>query len=327
MNKKLKLKTLCDKLLEPSLPLHSRTYKMQKTDLYIKRDDELNFGISGSKLRKYASLLPFLKKQNKTVALIGSPYSNHILSLTQLLKQTGIPYQLFLEKTHTSNYTGNFFFLSLLTSKDEIIWIDKTPELLLSSWTRELEIKHKKEFVWIPMGGCMPEALPGAFTLSLDILENEKELQTEFSHIFIDSGTGLTAAALILCHAYFQKKTKIHVVLVAGEKAAFEKQLLSFKSTLENLVEEKLSDITNYRLLKSITAKSFGSCNSTVFKTIAETARSEGFFLDPLYTAKLLLTAKDTIKKESLEGDILWIHSGGALSLSGFQDSLTSYLI
>lgn len=326
MNPQLKLKTLCKELIDPLFPLHSRVHKMQHAGLFVKRDDELSFGISGSKLRKYVSLLPFLKKQKKTVALVGSPYSNHILSLTQLLKQAAVPYKLFLEKTHIAETKGNFFFLSLLTSKEEIIWIEKAPEFLSSTWTSELESQYQQEFVWIPLGGCMDEALPGSLTLPLDILENEKELETTFTHIFVDAGTGISAAALILGYAYLQQKTQIHVVLIAGEKETFEKQLLSFKSTLENLLEEKIPEINNYRTLIPITAKSFGSCNSTILKTIVETARSEGFFLDPLYTAKLLLTTKDTIKKESLEGNILWIHSGGALSLSGFQESLTPYL-
>ena len=33
---------------------------------YVKRDDELGCGISGSKLRKYASLLPFLMNKGIT---------------------------------------------------------------------------------------------------------------------------------------------------------------------------------------------------------------------------------------------------------------------
>ena len=279
--------------------------------------------MSGSKLRKYASILPVLKKKNTKVALVGSAYSNHILSLVQLLKQEGLAYHLFLEKPKTGSPQGNFFFLSLLLSKEEITWIDKAPELLTESWTLNWEKTLQKQFFWIPMGGCMKEGFFGALTLALDILINEKQLEKTFNHIFVDAGTGLTAAALILGLAYLQKKTKITVLLLAGTKISFSNQVLFFQSILEKALEELLPPIDNYQTTFPLTAKSFGSCNKKVFETITQVARDEGIFLDPLYTAKLYLTAK-----ESLEKPALWIHSGGALSLTGFQEPLlkSSYL-
>ncbi|MES2200554.1 MAG: pyridoxal-phosphate dependent enzyme [Chlamydiota bacterium] len=315
-----KLQELCTSHISSSFNLHSRAHKMQKVDLYVKRDDELSFSVSGSKLRKYASLLPILKKKNATVALVGSPYSNHILSLVQLLKQEGLSYQLFLEKPKTGPPQGNFFFLSLLLSPKDVIWVEKAPNSLTESWTKAQEEILQNRFFWVPMGGCMKEGFFGALTLALDILTNEKELEEDFSRIFVDAGTGLTAAALILGLSYIQKKSQITVVLLAGTKESFFEQLLFFKSILEEALQEHLPPINNYQVTFPATAKSFGSCNKKVFETITQVAREEGIFLDPLYTAKLYLTAKESIGEKS--SSALWIHSGGALSLSGFQEPL-----
>ena len=43
-------------------PLHS--FKRLNSNVFVKRDDETGFGIGGSKFRKYASLIPFLKDNN-----------------------------------------------------------------------------------------------------------------------------------------------------------------------------------------------------------------------------------------------------------------------
>ncbi len=312
----LKLKNLCIPLIDPSIPLHSRIHKMQKEDLYVKRDDELSFSISGSKLRKYASLLPFLKKSKKKIAITGSAYSNHTLSIIQLLKQNGISYQLFLEKPKTKESKGNLFFLSLLTSEEKIIWLDKVDDPIPSSLKEHFEKELGESFLWIPLGGSMKESLPGALTLPIDIIEKEKEA---FSHIFIDAGTGLTAIALILGLHYLQKPTKIHVVLIAGNESDFTSKLSYFHTHLEDLLQEKISLPTNYTLLKPLSAKSFGSSNASIFRKIAQTAALEGFFLDPIYTAKLFIRVVD--ERRNLQGKVLWVHSGGALSLTGFQNT------
>lgn len=316
-----KLEALCKAKTLNSFPLHSRVHKMTKENLYVKRDDELGFSVSGSKLRKYASLIPFLMKKEEKIALVGSPFSNHILSFVQLLKQEKIPYKLFLEKPSDMTPKGNFFFLSLLTAKDDITWVDKVPDSLTDEWTSRMG----KDLFFIPIGGCIKEGLPGALTLPLDIIANEKEVGVPFDNIFVDSGTGLTAAALILGLHYLKKRTKVHVVLMAGEEAIFEKQLEEFKKYFEKLLEESTGIIKNYRLLRPSTGKSFGSSNATVLKEVIRAATEEGIFLDPIYTAKLLLKTRE-LMQEGMKGNCLWIHSGGALSLSGFQEALSRYL-
>ncbi|MBS0626874.1 MAG: hypothetical protein JSS09_01535, partial [Verrucomicrobia bacterium] len=196
-------------------------------------------------------------------------------------------------------------------------WIEKAPTTLTEPWTCQWEKTLQEQFFWIPIGGCMKEGFFGALTLALDLLVNEQESNNNFSRIYIDSGTGLTASALILGWAYIQKKTPITVVLLAGTKTSFLEGLSYWKSFLEDALQESMPVLDNYQLTFPTTAKSFGSCNTKVFETIAKVAREEGIFLDPIYTVKLYLTAKETQEKTAL-----WIHSGGALSLTGFQEPL-----
>lgn len=308
------LEVLINSHVDHSFPLHSRVHKMQKSPFYVKRDDEL--GLLGSKMRKYASILPFLRKEKKTIALIGSAYSNHILSFVQLLKQEGIPYLLFLEKPKTSKIEGNYFLLSLLIKEEEIIWLDKIPKTLSEEWKEQ----WKKPLLFIPLGGCMVEGLLGASTLALDILANEQEFKVCFNEIFVDVGTGITACALLLALRLFKKDTFVTFVLMAGTEKEFEKTLTFFHQAMQELLKVNFERPKGYRCIFPSKAKSFGSCSATILQTIHKTAYEEGIFLDPLYSSKLYLTLKE--KNPSPKGKVLWIHSGGILSLFGFQDAL-----
>jgi len=49
-----------------SFNLQSRIHRLHwfgRSDIWVKRDDELSFGVSGTKLRKHASIIPVLSKK------------------------------------------------------------------------------------------------------------------------------------------------------------------------------------------------------------------------------------------------------------------------
>jgi 1-aminocyclopropane-1-carboxylate deaminase/D-cysteine desulfhydrase-like pyridoxal-dependent ACC family enzyme len=78
--------------------------------------------------------------------------------------------------------------------------------------------------------------------------------------------------------------------------------------------------VPDYTLYYPATAKSFGSTNKTIFKEIQRVAREDGILTDPVYSSKLFLTARQTILNKKFGGNILLIHSGGGLALTGFMD-------
>jgi len=276
-------------------------------------------------------LLPYLVEQScQEAVIIGSAYSNHVLGITQLLIENNIQPTLFVLGNADDKRQGNLLLTSLLVPDSQIHWIAR------KDWTH-VEIKaaeyaqgNSKKTIVIPEGAYMPAALSGALTLSLDILENEKQLQEDFQHIFIDAGTGLMAIAVILAFAWLRKKAQIHVLLLADTKDEFKRKLQEFQLSFEQLVKDKLDEqvVSNqFKLHLPTQAASFGSINTTVFQTIKEIARSEGFFTDPIYSAKLFFEAKKIIQENFLGGNILIIHSGGALTLAGFQEQLSKEVI
>jgi 1-aminocyclopropane-1-carboxylate deaminase len=324
----------CIGVLAP-YPSHSRVHPLKtfgdsQTPCFVKREDELGFGISGFKIRKYSSLIPHLQKNKiKEAILIGSAYSNNIVGLTQLLIENSIQPTLFLHGDTDTKKIGNFLLSSLMVSNDSIHWIGRDEWPSIQEIAALYAKKQPKRTMTIPEGASVAESLPGALTLALDIIENEAQLNETFDHIFIDSGTGMMACATVLAFAWLKKTTNFHVVLMAEEEREFLETLFSLNTQFESLigvqmewpfVKEKLN------LYRPNEGRAFGSTNKTIFDEIRRIMRTEGFLTDPIYSVKLFLKSRRIITNEKIKGNCLLIHSGGGLTLMGFQEQLGKFV-
>jgi len=306
-------------------PRQSRVHRLNTFDLsgvttYVKREDELGFGISGTKVRKYLSLLPSLCSQKpQEVILIGGPFSNHILGMVQLLRENAIEPILFLRGEPPSALRGNFLFTSWMSNPENIHWIKREENIEVAAETYLMKRRAEgAKILLVPEGGSSPEALPGLLTLACDIIRNEKGLSLAFDHIFIDAGTGMAASVLILVLSWLQKCTQVHVLLLAGNQEEFRQRLEMDKLLLEAFLKQSLPSPTSYNLYLPQNAPSFGSVNAQVKANIRFIAEAEGILTDPIYSAKLFDEGKKILASSRIQGNVLFIHSGGALTLSGF---------
>ncbi len=303
-----KLQSLVFGVPQENFPVSSRVHRLNTLDAYVKRDDELGFGIAGSKIRKYRSLIPKLR-QYREIFIIAGPNSNHAVGIIQLLIENELSYRLFLRDGYGSGINGSLIRMMTPDSKITVIARD--------DWDRALEIVRNlagPETFVLPEGGSVASSLPGALTLPLDIVKNENGV--EFDNILVDAGTGLMAIALILGFAFLGRRTKIHVLLLAGSEKEFSERLRAFHSDFQKMFGTDCPFPKNYCLHYPTNAKSFGSTNQTLFKEIQKIAQEEGFLVDPIYSGKLFYEARKLILK--LSGTKLIIHSGGAASLFGF---------
>lgn len=277
---------------------------------YAKRDDELGCGISGSKLRKYSGLLPFLIEQDiKHLLIIAGPQSNNLLAALQLAREFNFKVTAFLLKPWRVTLQGNFKLSRLFLEEQEIVWVARDDWLQVNQLAADyLHTLPEPGFI-LAEGASVPEAMQGAMSLAEDIVVNEQVLDLAFHHIFIDAGTGFSAAALIKGLAQLHHKAQVHVLLLADNEETFKAKLNSWLDFA----------VKNYDCFYPTTAKAFGSVNQTIKTEIKRLAREEGILADPIYAAKLFYEARRYIETQQLQGKVLIIHSGGTLTMPGFD--------
>ncbi|MEM6268604.1 MAG: pyridoxal-phosphate dependent enzyme [Bacteroidota bacterium] len=317
--------------VDPSLLPRTRIHPINllpqhPAHLWLKREDEAGYAVAGGKLRKFASLLPYLQREQfDAVLLVGGASANHTVAALQLLRASGIEPITFTRALPRSNAGNHLLFRLLTAGKDVRTFADETArQSAIHEVQSTLEAAGKRTFL-LPEGAFVPESLPGAGSLADDIQRNERAHHLQFNHIFIDSGTGLSAAALILGLQNAGHPAQVHVVEMAHTDARH-----TLRPVLDQCQQWRRAaglnvpelDAERYRSYPPVTARAFGSVNRTVFNAIHRYAREFGVLTDPIYSAKLFLTAEKIISETDLRGNILLIHSGGAQTLPGFAARL-----
>lgn len=320
-----KIAELCDQ----NFVLESRVHKLLhlENNLYIKRDDELSYAVSGSKFRKYASLLPHLKKTpNKKFIIIGGARSNNVIGLSLMMLENDLDFELVLLGSEDLEANGNLYLLKFAVPSEKIHWIQT------KNWQNIVEIVRNELFpnckncVILPEGADMEESLWGGMTLTLDILRNEREQLLKFEHIFLDSGTGNTAIAFILANSFIESSAKIYVTLVAGTIEEFEVKLNQYAAFFAKKMAISGFPPKNYQLFYLSTARSFGSVNSSVKQFCINTTRKSGVLFDPIYSGKSLMKTLEIISENQISGYKLFIHSGGGNALFAYENVFKKFL-
>ncbi|MDX1906021.1 MAG: pyridoxal-phosphate dependent enzyme [Bacteroidia bacterium] len=315
------LEVSCDPDRVPATRIHRlHPLRADMVQTWVKREDESGFVGSGTKQRKFASLIPWLQAQGiQAVAALGGERSNHLAALVPLLTEAGIQAEVFVRARVGDPAQGNTLLLRLALPPERIHRLDAAawPQ---ASATADAWLKTQPQPAYlIPEGGTCPPALAGAMTLATDIHRNEHRNSLAFDHIITDAGTGLTAAALILAAPLAGLSAHIHVMMAAGSPASFGEMLHQAGEWL--FAATGISPrYAAYTLHEPPTARAFGSINQAVLAESRRLAREHGLYADPVYTAKLFLTARHLAP--SLTGEVLIIHGGGGTGLLGFGEKL-----
>lgn len=321
-------------LIDYELARETRIHKINTNgdapDFWIKREDELSSGIAGSKLRKYASLLPFLRVNNiDVVGIIGGPNSNNLVGLAQILKENAIQPVAFIRKPSDQRLQGNALLLDLLLDSKSKHFIDHAQWPKVETIAEDtLKSLYPQTITHVLSEGCFSfEALPGALTLAEDTVRNEVYTKQRFSHIFIDSGTGLSAIGLILGLELLRpadvSEREIVITHIAGDESTFETNLKRFRSLLQERFGLALDSPIKLRHTYPPTAKKYGHINSTVLAECGYIAKHLGILMDPVYSVKHYMAFREIQRTLPEKANSLFVYNGSTIGLMGFQRALS----
>lgn len=314
------------RLPTPLQPLN-RFIRGGSIQLFIKRDDQTGMLSSGNKVRKLEFLLREALDQGcDTLITCGALQSNHARTTAAVAARLGLDCLLILRGNPPENLTGNLLLNRLLGADIFYVSLEEYEniETVFEHTVKRLRKLGKKPYV-IPEGGS--NAL-GAFgyVLAMDEMVHQFRAQNlKMDTIVCAVGSGGTYAGLLLGKKLMDVPCEI-VGINISETAGY------FRERIFRIIQDAITrfglDVQvrreEIRLLDGYVGQGYGRCQEKELDLIRRLAREEGILLDPVYTGKAMLGLLDQLDRnpEQFGRQVLFLHTGGAFSLFGYEREL-----
>ena len=262
--------------------------------LWIKRDDLIGPGGGGNKARKLRfTAAEALAAGATTLITTGAPQSNHARATAAVAARLGLACVLVLAGNDPGRRAGNLLLDELAGA--EIIWSGDRPTATVAA---EQAARRADAFL-IPFGGSSRTA-----ALAYAACARELSDQVDFDRVVVAVGSGGTMAGLVLGLAA-NRVLGVDTGAVPDPDAA-----------VRALLPDDPGPLT-------IDRQQIGAGYATVTEPVRAAlrlaARTEGLFLDPIYTGRAMAGLTATAGA----GDrVVFLHSGGLPGLFGTDQPL-----
>lgn len=314
--------------VEKDLLQASRTHAVRsyftstaKASLWMKREDEIGGGMGGSKIRKYASLLSAIKKQQpQTVVIEGGLNSNNVLGLSSLLKSLSIPFKIACPESNAPSM-GNALWTQHITESEEHLLVQTTSGHQKAHYQKLLE---QENIMVVKEGAAQMESIPGLLTLAHEIVRFEQEQGIKLDRIYIDAGTGISAMGLqVGLQLLGRKQILLVVTQIAGNIESFKllqgQIFQDFNSQFQTSLDPEEVPV---EFLRPVTSKSFGSFNQSLLAEWRVMMRQLGMPIDLIYTAKHFMRINKHLEEQPGTGHFLIINAASQTASRNHTEKL-----
>jgi len=293
-------------------------------NIFIKRDDCSGLATGGNKTRKLEFLIPdALKNKAELVVTIGAVQSNHARQTAAACSLMGLKCLIILErrlKDPPDIYmnSGNVFLNKLFGADIMICPYNKDFTEYSEKVIEDLKTKGTNVY-FIPGGGSNSiGALGYVECLNEIIKENNKY---NFTHIIHATGSSGTQAGLLAGRKYFNFNIPVTGICVRHKKdIQLNKVYIEAKKTCEKL-RCNILDKSDVVVYDEYIGPGYGAPSDDMIEATKLLAKKEAILLDPVYSGKGFAGLIDLIKKKKFtkNDNVLFIHTGGAVSLSAYE--------
>ena len=278
--------------------MHS--FQLRKKTFYVKRDDLLDPLLSGNKYRKLYTLLHTSSDCYQTLVSYGGSQSNAMLSIAALCHRKGWEFRYYCRPIamHLKQHvTGNLktaleLGMQLIETHDEQALIQQ-----------QYQGKQAKT-LFVPQGGADPMAAQGIHVLAQEIKQWQQQQGINTLNLVTPSGTGTTAYYL----AKAMPENLVFSTASVGDNPYLQRQIQQLGTLPPNLV--LLTPSRRYHFAKPYPE----------WLAIHHELAYAGINFDLVYAPLMWQTLLQ--HQTSIQGEILYIHSGG---LSGNATMLERY--
>jgi L-cysteate sulfo-lyase len=273
-------------------------------ELWIKRDDLTGLGGGGNKVRKLQyTCAEALAAGATTLITTGAPQSNHARLTAAAAARLGLRAVLVLAGGPPTTERGNLILDSLAGA--EIVWAGQTPiDQCAESTAAEMRGWGDNPHI-IPFGGTTSVSAQGYVDCAREIAEQ----LPDFDRVVTALGSGGTMAGLVAAFGP-ERVYGVDTGAIADPHATVA-ELVNGMSGAEVRAED-------LRIDRGQIGAGYGALTERVREALKLAARTEGLFLDPIYTGRAMASlVAGTIPRH---GRTVFLHSGGLPGLFGHPD-------
>ena len=320
-------------------------------NLYIKRDDFTGISLfGGNKVRKLEYLLGQAVAEGAThVITYGATQSNHAMETAAACRRLGIQPILYLTavvQPRSGELRSNLLLDRILGAEIHIVPIepgeteaDAEERSFAMGADRAAEMNAAgNTCVDIPMGGANARGSVGFAAAMVELQEQCEAMGgLRFSRIYHSTGTGGTMAGMHAGRAMLGMDTQIISVSASrkDENSYPEKVYELCRAALALIGSDAAPDREAMRLNLTQWQPGYEQPSEAGSAALRLLARTEGLFVDPVYTGKALAgLLADVDSGDIAKGEnVLFWHTGGATALfaepeiNGTIPSLSPYRI
>jgi len=305
----------------------------RSVSIWVKRDDLMELGGGGNKLRKLEFLIGQAKAEGcDTIVATGGLQSNFARLAAAACARTGLSCELVLAQTiprRTEIYqaNGNVLLDRLFGARVHILNPGDDAAAYAARRVEEISRSGRKTFV-APLGGSTTVGCLGYVDCAFELAQQSAEIGVAFDRIIIPNGSGGMHAGLaagLAIAGEHPSRISAYTVLSPSEmclSATAEKidAVLSLLSVDARVGPEDL------RISGAQLGDGYGMPTRSMVDAVELLAQSEGLLVDPVYGGKAFAGMLSDIDSGEIESrsNVLFIMTGGSPGLYAYADVLTA---
>jgi D-cysteine desulfhydrase family pyridoxal phosphate-dependent enzyme len=301
--------------------------------LWVKRDDCTGFGFGGNKVRQLEFYLgAALADEADTILITGAVQSNFVRTAATMARRFGLDCHLQLEERvpgigdlHRTN--GNALLDRILGATlhsfpegEDEAGADAAMQRLADG----LRACGKRPYLIHLSADHPPLGALGYVAAAIELAEQMRTMPP-FDEILIASGSALSHTGLLHGLRALGIATPVRGICVRRDATTQTARVARRMADLCALLDAPMTlSEDDFRLHDGAFAPGYGLLGEATIDAVRRTARTEGLFLDPVYTGKTMTGLIQLAGAKQLAGPrILFWHTGGTPALFAYADQLT----
>ena len=293
--------------------------------ILMKRDDMTGLAYGGNKARVLDYFMGEAIAQRCDVLIGGGAaiQSNHAMMCAAAARKAGLePVILARQGTKYHVFQGNYLLTKILVDGGVVLYSERPTDTSARIGSRRLEVmnrvadelREQGRKPYVLAGTTQPTGALGYVECSLELEEQCRERGIEPDWIFLTS-TGAGQAGLLLGAACLEWPVKI--VGCAPSPGATDVERAGSVAGLANATAELLGTDTRIDPTRVTNlgygGEGYGIVTREGLQAQKLLARTEGIFLDPVYTSKGVSGLIDQIRKGVVGSSdtVIYVHTGG----------------